>query len=74
MEVFKWETASGSKKHVAWLKENYNKPITEEEYVQHKLDISETSLYRSRRVRSAKHNYHHLKNKFGFFTSEARAE
>lgn len=74
--VFIWETALGSPERVAWLKENYNKPITEDEYVDHikTLPHDHPKAARCRQPAKNRKNYQHLKAKFGFFTPEARAE
>lgn len=74
--IFIWATAQGSPERVAWLKENYNKPVTEDEYVEHIKSLPHDHLYAAA-CRTPKRNrkqYQRLKDKFGFFTPEARAE
>lgn len=76
MKVFIWATAFGSPQRIAWLKENYNKPVTEDEYVEHIKSLPHDHKKASR-CRTPSHNrkdYQYLKDRFGFFTPEARAE
>lgn len=74
--TFIWATALGSPERIAWLKENYNKPVTEDEYFEHikQLPHNHPKAARCRAPGNNRRDYRNLKNKFGFFTPEARAE
>lgn len=76
MKVFVWATAQGSPQRIAWLKENYNKPVTEDEYVEAIKQLPHDHLYaaRCRQPSKNRRQYQRLKDTFGFFTPEARAE
>lgn len=76
MKAFIWATAVGSAERIAWLKENYNQPVTEDEYVQHikELAHSHPKAARCRTPSRNRKDYHYLKSTFGFFTPEAKAE
>lgn len=76
LEIFIWDTAHGSAERIGWLKENHNKPVTEDEYVEAIKSLPHDHLYAAK-CRAPAHNrrnYRHLKERFGFFTPEARAE
>lgn len=74
--TFIWATAHGSKERIAWLKENYNKPVTEDEYVEHikTLPHDHPKAANCRNPGNNRRDYRNLKTKFGFFTEAARAE
>lgn len=76
MKLFLWATAKGSQERIEWLKENYNKPITEAEYIQHEKDLPHNHRHASkcRTPSHAKSRYYHLKNVYGFFSPDAKAE
>lgn len=67
MELFNWDTARGtvSKK---WLKINHKLPLTEEEYIKGMKGLGRTGKQYS--PSKLKHNYHYLKEQFGFFENE----
>lgn len=74
--VFIWATALGSQQRIEWLKANYKSPITEEQYLAHikELPHDHPKASRCRGNNRNRRDYHNLKDKFGFFTPEARAE
>lgn len=75
MKTFVWATAQGSPERVAWLKENYNKPVTEDEYVEHikSLPHDHPKAAHCRAPSYNRRQYQRLKDTFGFFTPDARA-
>ena len=72
--IFNWSTAKGSTERIEWLRENYNKPITEAEYIQHEKELPHKHFKaaRCRSTSTAKNRYAWLKARFGFFTSNPR--
>lgn len=76
IKPFIWADAKGSAERIAWLKENYNKPVTEDEYVAaiKSLPHDHPKASRCRTPSGNRSNYQYLKERFGFFTPEARAE
>jgi hypothetical protein len=66
---FNWDTAFGSAERVAWLKENHNKPVTEDEYVEHikSLPHDHPKASRCRGPSRNRKDYQYLKARFGFF-------
>lgn len=75
LATFEWATAQGSPERIAWLKENYDKPITVDEYVEFvkALPHNHPKASRCRQPSKNRHNYEYLKERFGFFTPDARA-
>lgn len=76
MKTFVWATAQGSPERIVWLKENYNKPVTEDEYVEHIKSLPHDHPYAAncRTPSGNRRQYRRMKADFGFFTPEARAE
>lgn len=74
--VFIWATALGCKERVDWLKANYNKPVTEDEYIEHikSLPHDHPKAANCRNPSNNRRKYRNLKAKFGFFTDEARVK
>ena len=70
MEIFYWSTATGSPERIAWLKANYDKPITEQEYIDAVRSFPHNHR-RASKCRTPSRNrkdYFYLKHTFGFFT------
>lgn len=70
---FNWDTALGSRERIEWLKANHDKPITEDEYVQHIKSLPHDHK-KAARCRSASKNrgdYKYLKLRFGFFGGQS---
>lgn len=76
IKPFIWATAFGSPERVAWLKENYNKPVTEDEYVEHikQLPHNHPKAANCRNPGNNRRDYKYLVERFGFFTDNALAE
>lgn len=76
MKAFIWATAVGSDERIKWLKANYNKPVTEDEYVLHikKMVHAHPKAARCRTPSRNRKDYNYLKSTFGFFTPKAKAE
>lgn len=76
MKIFVWATAKGSQERIEWLKENYNKPITEDEYIEFEKSLPHNHPHAAdcRTPSKARKRYNHLKDIYGFFVPEARAE
>ena len=76
MKTFIWKTAFGSKERIDWLKKNYKKPITLDQYLEHTKTLPHNHRKASKcRTPSAnRKDYDYLVKTFGFFTKEARAE
>jgi len=76
MKAFVWQTAFGSKERVDWLVANYQKPITEDQYVQHikELPHDHPKAANCRNPARNRREYKYLKEHFGFFTPQALAE
>lgn len=76
MKTFDWELAKTSHSigwwH--WLKNNFDKPVTLEQYTEEYTKGRENDLRpnKARRYyhKQVAHNYHHLKENFGFFPTE----
>jgi hypothetical protein len=72
-KAFDWEQCSKQHRpaHVAWLKANHDKPITEVEYVEAYRDLraSDNRSNNARRYSTAKlkGSYRNLRDTFGFF-------
>lgn len=66
---FNWDTAFGSPQRVAWLKENHDKPITEDQYIEHTSSLAHDhpKASKCRRPGKNRHDYHYMKARFGFF-------
>jgi hypothetical protein len=71
--TFDWDNAEKKYRpeHVAWMRENHNKPITEEEFVAYRksLRASDTRGSKAKRYSTARlrGQYRRLKEKYGFF-------
>lgn len=66
---FNWDTALGSPERIAWLKDNHDKPITEDQYIEHIKALPHNHLHaaRCRTPARARKDYNYLKARFGFF-------
>jgi hypothetical protein len=75
MKTFDWDEAATrhSPQWIAWLKENHNKPVTLEEYLNARAEIRKTDtrphLADIYSVAKSRHSYINLKTKFGFFNA-----
>lgn len=73
-DVFVWATATGSPSRIAWLKENYNKPITLEQYIEFERNKPHDHVRASKCKSKAKRRYAYLKSQYSFFTPDARVQ
>lgn len=64
---FNWDTTLGSPERAAWLKENHDKPITLEQYIEHEKSLPHNHTKASRCRSNAKKRYFYMKARFGFF-------
>ncbi len=62
MKIFDWTQVKHDPRRVLWLKANYNKPMSEKEFVKQWLAIKKEGTSPSR----ARNQYHNFKE-FGFF-------
>lgn len=73
-KVFVWATAHGSPERKAWMMQNYNQPITEAQYIEFEKSLPHNHPHAANCRGNAKGRYKSLKERYGFFTPEARVQ
>lgn len=71
MKTFNFKTMRGSKERKLFYIDNYNKPITEEEFVEavRSWKRKKRGNSKTRSVSIARYQYRRLKRVYGFFTN-----
>ena len=70
-KIFDWDTVHGSLARKGWLLTNYKREVTEQEYIDFCLSLprkDKSGQSNAHRKYKARHDYHYLKDTFGFFT------
>lgn len=75
IKEFNWDTATGSKEKIEWLKTNCNNFMREDEFVLHWKELKRFSntigrkLHKNYSPSTARSNYRDLVKDFGFFVA-----